>query len=71
MTRIKLCGLVRPEDVLAANALLPEYVGFVFAPKAGGISPPSGRRHSGRCWTPGSGRWGCLWTRIPGGWRNC
>lgn len=34
MTRIKLCGLVCPEDILAANALLPEYVGFVFAPKS-------------------------------------
>ncbi len=32
MTRIKLCGLRRPEDIEAANLLLPEYVGFVFAP---------------------------------------
>lgn len=31
MTRIKLCGLTRPEDIAAANALRPEYVGFVFA----------------------------------------
>ncbi len=34
MTRIKLCGLRRPEDVAAANALRPNYVGFVFAPKS-------------------------------------
>lgn len=34
MTRIKLCGLTRPEDIAAANALQPEYVGFVFAPKS-------------------------------------
>ena len=34
MTRIKLCGLSRPEDILAANALRPEYVGFVFAQKS-------------------------------------
>ena len=34
MTKIKLCGLTRPEDVAAANALKPEYIGFVFAPKS-------------------------------------
>ena len=26
MTRIKLCGLTRPEDIAAANALQPEYI---------------------------------------------
>ena len=31
MTKIKLCGLMQPQDVLAANALLPAFVGFVFA----------------------------------------
>lgn len=31
MTKIKLCGLSRPCDIEAANALRPEYVGFVFA----------------------------------------
>lgn len=34
MTRIKLCGLTRTEDISAANALKPEFVGFVFAPKS-------------------------------------
>lgn len=34
MTRIKLCGLTRPEDIAAANVLRPEYIGFVFAPKS-------------------------------------
>ena len=34
MTKIKLCGLTRPEDIAAANALQPEYVGFVFAAKS-------------------------------------
>lgn len=34
MTRIKLCGLTRPRDIEYANALLPEYIGFVFAPKS-------------------------------------
>lgn len=31
MTRIKLCGLRRAEDINYANVLLPEYIGFVFA----------------------------------------
>ncbi len=34
MTKIKLCGLTRISDVEYANALKPEYVGFVFAPKS-------------------------------------
>ena len=32
--RIKLCGLFRPEDIASANALLPDFVGFVFAKKS-------------------------------------
>ena len=32
MTRIKLCGLSRESEILAANSLAPEYVGFVFWP---------------------------------------
>ena len=31
MTQIKLCGLSRPQDIAAANALRPDYIGFVFA----------------------------------------
>ena len=31
-TKIKLCGLSRPRDIRAVNALKPEFVGFVFAP---------------------------------------
>ncbi len=34
MIRIKLCGLTRPCDIEAANRLLPDYIGFVFAPKS-------------------------------------
>ena len=34
MTKIKLCGLSRPCDILTANELMPEYIGFVFAPKS-------------------------------------
>ncbi|HJC25294.1 MAG TPA: phosphoribosylanthranilate isomerase [Candidatus Eisenbergiella merdavium] len=32
MTKIKFCGLSRPCDIEAANGLMPEYIGFVFAP---------------------------------------
>ena len=32
MTRIKLCGLSRPEDIASANRVQPEFVGFVFVP---------------------------------------
>lgn len=31
MTKIKLCGLSRREDIAAANALEPAFIGFVFA----------------------------------------
>ena len=34
MTKIKLCGLSRIEEIEAANELKPEYIGFVFAPKS-------------------------------------
>jgi len=32
MSRVKICGLSRMEDIDAANGALPDYVGFVFAP---------------------------------------
>lgn len=31
MTKIKLCGLKSLDDVIAANAVQPDYIGFVFA----------------------------------------
>ena len=42
MTRIKLCGLSRPCDIEAANALKPEYIGFVFAQKSRRYVTPEG-----------------------------
>jgi phosphoribosylanthranilate isomerase len=32
--KIKICGLTRPEDIEAACAARPDYIGFVFAPKS-------------------------------------
>ena len=34
MTNLKLCGLTRPCDIEWVNALLPDYIGFVFARKS-------------------------------------
>ena len=31
MTRIKICGLSRPEDITYVNEAKPDYIGFVFA----------------------------------------
>lgn len=31
VTKIKICGLKRAEDIAFANELLPDYIGFVFA----------------------------------------
>lgn len=31
MTKIKICGLSRMEDITAVNAARPDYIGFVFA----------------------------------------
>lgn len=31
MTRIKVCGLSRADDIEAVNLFMPEYIGFVFA----------------------------------------
>jgi phosphoribosylanthranilate isomerase len=32
MSKVKICGLRRPEDVAAVNRARPDYAGFVFAP---------------------------------------
>lgn len=32
MTKIKICGLTREEDIRVVNEFLPDYIGFVFAP---------------------------------------
>ena len=40
MTKIKLCGLSRVQDINAANGLMPDYIGFVFARKSRRYVPP-------------------------------
>lgn len=39
MTKIKICGLMRQEDIEAVNRFLPDYVGFVFAPSRRQVTP--------------------------------
>ena len=39
MTKIKICGLRRPEDIQAVNQYFPDYAGFVFAPGKRQITP--------------------------------
>lgn len=34
MTKIKMCGLTRAEDIAAVNEIKPDYIGFVFAKKS-------------------------------------
>ena len=34
MTAVKLCGMQSRRDILMANGLCPQYVGFVFAPRS-------------------------------------
>lgn len=44
MTKIKICGLTRIEDILAVNTFLPDYVGFVFAPGRRQIDYETGKQ---------------------------
>lgn len=30
-TKVKMCGMMRPEDIAAANGCKPDYIGFIFA----------------------------------------
>jgi Phosphoribosylanthranilate isomerase len=39
MTKIKVCGLTREEDIMAVNCWRPDYVGFVFADSRRRITP--------------------------------
>lgn len=66
MTRIKLCGLSRPCDIEAANALRPEYVGFVFAPKSKRYVSPGKAVELKRMLAPGIRAVGVFVNEPPG-----
>lgn len=53
MTKIKLCGLKRPQDIQAVNELLPDYIGFVFAPKSRRYVHPDRAEELRRMLSPG------------------
>ncbi|MEI3120447.1 MAG: hypothetical protein V8S86_05520 [Eubacteriales bacterium] len=71
MTKIKLCGLTRPEDITAANVLEPDFVGFVFAPKSRRCVTAEQAKALRNRSRPPSRRWGCLWTRNQSRWPPC
>lgn len=41
MTKIKICGLTRSEDIDAVNQYRPDYIGFVFAAKSSRFVTPA------------------------------
>lgn len=43
-TKVKICGLRRPEDIEMANLFRPDYVGFVFAPGRRQVTVEQARR---------------------------
>lgn len=40
MTKIKICGLKRTEDIKYVNSYMPDYIGFVFYKKSSRYVPP-------------------------------
>ena len=44
MTKIKICGLKRIEDIEAVNRYKPEYIGFVFAKSKRQVSVDQAKR---------------------------
>ena len=50
--RIKICGLRRPEDIEAANRLLPDYIGLIFWPGSRRAVTAAGAAAQGRARKP-------------------
>lgn len=44
MSKVKICGLWRPEDIQAANSARPDYIGFVFAESRRKVTPAQAAR---------------------------
>lgn len=44
MSKIKICGLRRTEDILAVNEYLPDYIGFVFSQSRRQVTAEQARR---------------------------
>ena len=44
MTRIKICGLTREEEIAAVNRCLPDYIGLVFAESRRRVIPEQASR---------------------------
>lgn len=44
MTRIKICGITREEEIEMINQVMPEYIGFVFAESRRKISTQTAKR---------------------------
>ena len=47
MTKIKICGLSRLEDIDFVNLARPDYIGFVFAPSRRRVTPEQARKLRG------------------------
>lgn len=43
MSKIKICGLTRPEDIQAVNRWQPDYIGLVFAGRKRRVTPAQAR----------------------------
>ena len=41
MSRVKICGLRREDDIRIVNRVLPDYIGFVFAPSQRQVDVPT------------------------------
>lgn len=70
MSKIKICGLTREEDIRYVNECLPDYIGFVFAESRRQVD----RKRADRMREKLDGRicrWECLSMNPLILWLNC